>query len=186
MFNKLISFTPQKSVIFASKSHRIMKNRDIIKLRVREILAERNMTCRQLAELTGKAPQYINAVLNSHRGLSLNSLIMIAEALEVDFVDLFARASDAKSTQPAPRQGSAIELTKRTLERALRFPDNTDMRLVTELMANLARCMSPDDWAAYRNDILDGLLPADLSPDYDHLATFMSPTELETFRAAMA
>lgn len=59
-------------------------------LRIKEILKERNMTGKSLAESMGKAPQYISNVINGGKGVSINSLEEIAKHLEVPISSLFA------------------------------------------------------------------------------------------------
>jgi transcriptional regulator with XRE-family HTH domain len=59
-------------------------------LRIKEILKERNMTSKSLAESMGKAPQYISNVINGGKGVSINSLEEIAKHLEVPISSLFA------------------------------------------------------------------------------------------------
>ena len=75
--------------------------KDIFKLRVKEILKERGQTQKELAAMMGKSPQYIANVLNSEQGISVNVLIELAKALDVEFRDLFAvtrtEARDAPS-----------------------------------------------------------------------------------------
>lgn len=59
-------------------------------LRIKEILKEKGMTAKQLAESMGKAPQYLNSVINGGKGASLNTLQEVAKALDVPIASLFA------------------------------------------------------------------------------------------------
>jgi plasmid maintenance system antidote protein VapI len=43
-------------------------------LRIKEILKERNMTSKSLAESMRKAPQYISNIINGGKGVSINSV----------------------------------------------------------------------------------------------------------------
>lgn len=63
-------------------------DRNSIKLRIREILALKGMTNRALADKIQVSPQYVSNILNGS-ALSLNALCKIADALEVEFGDLF-------------------------------------------------------------------------------------------------
>ena len=72
-------------LIFAPKF-----NKDMAELRIKEILKERNMTSKSLAESMGKAPQYISNVINGGKGVSINSLEEIARHLDVPISSLFA------------------------------------------------------------------------------------------------
>lgn len=62
----------------------------MVELRIKEILKERNMTGKSLAESMGKAPQYISNIINGGKGVSINSLEEIAKHLDVPISSLFA------------------------------------------------------------------------------------------------
>ncbi len=181
-------------------------SRENIKLRIRDIMAQKGLTNKALADKIGVKPVYTSNVLNG-RDLSLNILAKIADALEVEFGDLFISsftpqsqyedefmalvkcrrgtftASSVDELQDVVntlnnRSANAVEMTKRTLERFLRFPDGTDMAFVSELMANLSRCMNPDDWRRYYKETLTELLPPTFQFDFKHLSTFMTSDEV--------
>ena len=59
-------------------------------LRIKEILKERNMTAKSLAESMGKKPQYINSIINGGKGASINTLEEVAKHLDVPISSLFA------------------------------------------------------------------------------------------------
>lgn len=63
---------------------------EIVKLRIKEILKERGMQAKDLAEKLGKSKSYISDVMNCKKGISISSLTDIARALDVEFRDLFA------------------------------------------------------------------------------------------------
>ena len=63
-------------------------SRKNIKLRIREILAQRGMTNKALADKMGVLPQHVSNIL-SGRSLSVNALVKVADALGVQFGDLF-------------------------------------------------------------------------------------------------
>lgn len=181
--------------------------REDIKLRIRDILAQKGMDCASLAEKMGKSPQYVNNVLNKRKDMSLNALIGIADALGVEFGDLFVSsftpdspmqndfvavvkcrrgvftAESADELQNivdtiSDRNTNIIALTKRTLERLLRFPQKHSFSYASELIANLSRCMNPDDWYDYYHGTIKGLLPANFALDMHHLSKFMTPDEM--------
>ncbi len=86
---------------------------DIFRLRVKEILKERGQTQKELAAMMGKSPQYIANVLNSEQGVSVNVLIDMAKALDVEFRDMFAvtRAGGEESPMiTCPHCGKAIAI----------------------------------------------------------------------------
>lgn len=74
-------------------------SRDYIKLRIKDVMKEKNMTCTEIAHVTNKKIQYINGVINGGKPMSLNSLALVAEALGVEFGDLFERSSQSKKAE---------------------------------------------------------------------------------------
>lgn len=62
----------------------------MVELRIKDILKEKCLTSKALAEKLGKAPQYVNNIINGGKGVSLNTLNDIAETLDVPFSSLFA------------------------------------------------------------------------------------------------
>ena len=85
---------------------------DFFKLRIKEILSEKGMTSKQLAERMGKAPQYISNVINGGKGASIPTLIEVAKALNVEFKDLFASSNQDQSDKifTCPKCGAKFEL----------------------------------------------------------------------------
>ncbi|WP_373147706.1 helix-turn-helix domain-containing protein [Parabacteroides distasonis] len=65
----------------------------IFKLRIKDILSDKNMTSKELAEKMGKAPQYVSNIINGGKGASISTLIEVAKVLNVEFRDLFATTS---------------------------------------------------------------------------------------------
>lgn len=181
-------------------------NRENIKLRIREIMAQKGITNKILADKLGVTPAYTSNILNG-RDLSLNILLKIADALAVQFGDLFVSSFSPNTpfenefvamvkcrcgiftassidelqnvvNQLSHRSENAIELMKRTLERMLRFPDGKDAAVISELMADLSLCMHPDEWRDYYKRTIADLLPTTFQIDYRHLSTFMTPDEI--------
>jgi len=62
----------------------------VIRLRVKEILAQKGMTSKELAERMNKAPQYVSNIINGGKGVSISTLVGIAQTLDVEFRDLFS------------------------------------------------------------------------------------------------
>ena len=79
-------------------------------LRIKEILKERNMTSKSLAESMGKAPQYISNVINGGKGVSINSLEEIAKHLEVPISSLFADSKSSNGTLVCPHCGHELKI----------------------------------------------------------------------------
>lgn len=188
-------------------------DRNNIKLRIREILALKGMTNKALADKMEVSPQYVSNIL-SGRTLSLNALHKIADALEVEFGDLFISsftpdtpfenefgamvkcrrgiftASNLNQLQDivnllSNRANNATELMKATLERMLRFPSGKDAAIISELMANLSKCMNPNEWRDYYKKKLTDLLPANFQVDYRYLSTFMTQDEIMAFERSL-
>ena len=87
------------------------KDERIFKLRVKEILDEKGLSQKELAEMMGKSPQYISNILNAEQGVSVNILIEFAKTLQVDFRDLFASTKDDRTTTvTCPHCGKPIEI----------------------------------------------------------------------------
>lgn len=189
-------------------------SRKDIKLRIREILSQRGMTNKALADKMGVLPQHVSNILNG-RSLSINALTKIADALNVNFGDLFESsfspntsyenefvamvkcnrgiftASSIQELQQitdnlAGKSNNAMELMKRTLERMLRFPNGKDSAIISELMVNLFMCMSPDEWNTYYKKSLANLLQPDFRVNYHHLSTFVSKDTLLDFERSLS
>lgn len=188
-------------------------SRNNIKLRIREILAFKGMTNRALADKMQVSPQYISNILTGS-ALSLNALSKIADVLEVEVGDLFVSSSNPDLqfenefgatvkcrrgifsasnlnelkdivNMLSGRSNSATELMKATLERMLRFPSGKDAALISELMTNLSRCMTPSEWRDYYKKTLTDLLPANFQVDYRYLSTFMTGDDILAFERSL-
>lgn len=64
--------------------------KELPKLRIKEILKEKGISQIELAEKMGKSKQYINNILTGGKGMSIATLVEIAKILDVEFRDLFA------------------------------------------------------------------------------------------------
>lgn len=80
-------------------------------LRIKEILKERNMTGKSLAESMGKAPQYISNVINGGKGISINSLEEIAKHLNVPISSLFADYKSSSGSLVCPHCGKELKIS---------------------------------------------------------------------------
>lgn len=81
----------------------------MVELRIKDILKEKGLTSKALAEKLGKAPQYINNVINGGKGVSLNTLNDIARELKVPFSSLFA---DYASPEDVAGSGDFVAFVK--------------------------------------------------------------------------
>ena len=86
-------------------------SKDMAELRIKEILKERNMTGKSLAESMGKAPQYISNVINGGKGVSINSLEEIAKHLNVPISSLFADSKSSGGSLVCPHCGKELKIT---------------------------------------------------------------------------
>lgn len=66
-----------------------------IRLRIKDILKDKNISSKELATLLNKAPQYVSNIINGGKGASLSTLSEIAEALGVGMGDLFEPKDEA-------------------------------------------------------------------------------------------
>lgn len=81
-------------------------------LRIKEILKEKGMTAKSLADSIGKAPQYLNNIINGGKGASLNTLQEIADALHVPMASLFADYKSSEGTVvTCPKCGAKLNIT---------------------------------------------------------------------------
>lgn len=64
--------------------------KELPKLRIKEILKEKGISQIELAEKMGKSKQYISNILAGGKGMSIATLVEIAKILDVEFRDLFA------------------------------------------------------------------------------------------------
>ena len=64
--------------------------KELPKLRIKEILKEKGISQIELAEKMGKSKQYISNILTGGKGMSIATLVEIAKILDVEFRDLFA------------------------------------------------------------------------------------------------
>jgi transcriptional regulator with XRE-family HTH domain len=71
--------------------------KELPKLRIKEILNEKGMTSKELAEKMGKSKQYISNILTGGKGMSIATLVEIAKILDIEFRDLFAFTRDNHS-----------------------------------------------------------------------------------------
>lgn len=78
-----------------------------IDTRIKELLAERGMTGKELAKVLGVTPQYVSSIVNGGRSVSLNALISVADALNVPLSELIV---DRKAAI-CPHCGKEIRLT---------------------------------------------------------------------------
>lgn len=65
------------------------------KLRIKDILKDKNISSKELATLLNKAPQYVSNIINGGKGASLSTLSEIAETLGVGMGDLFEPKDEA-------------------------------------------------------------------------------------------
>lgn len=98
-FNKPIFFIKQNTVIFAQNKRFMGTDNEIFKLRIKDILSDKNMTSKELAEKMGKAPQYVSNIINGGKGASISTLIEVAKALDVEFRDLFAATNVSPNSE---------------------------------------------------------------------------------------
>ncbi len=77
-------------------------------LRIKEVMQEKGITQKRLAEQMGVAEISLSRSLRGNP--TLETLSKIAEALEVDIVDLFERKKEEENTIICPKCGSKFKL----------------------------------------------------------------------------
>lgn len=89
-------------------------DKKIVRLRIRELLAERGMSGRELAEKMEVSPAYVSNIVNGGKSVSINSLTAVAIALDVDFVELFEKGAVTQRTR-CPHCGKEIRVSFHSL-----------------------------------------------------------------------
>lgn len=114
-----------------------------IKLRIKEILKDRGLTNRDIADMTGKKPQYISGVINGGTPMSLNTLLMVANALDVEFADLF----ESNRNELAEK-----ELINLFVQEAA-FPSDGNPAYAARLLNSIHNVLPRDRWIAFISDM---------------------------------
>jgi transcriptional regulator with XRE-family HTH domain len=91
------------------KQRRIASDSSVIGARIRDRRKALDLNLKQLAEKTGFTSSFISLVERDKTSLSIESLIKIAEALDVPFFH-FTR-TNANTTTPVVRAGERVKLT---------------------------------------------------------------------------
>jgi transcriptional regulator with XRE-family HTH domain len=95
--------------------------RRLLGARIRELRAERRLSQERLAEMMGANVTYVSSVERGKENPTLDYLIKVADALEVDLVDLFVFAW--------------LKLSEKELRRKLRaMIDQADLDGLRELL----------------------------------------------------
>ncbi len=82
----------------------------MVELRIKEIMKERKITSKSLAEGMKKRPQYVSNVINGGKGVSINSLEEIARYLDVPISSLFADSKSSNGTFICPHCGHELKI----------------------------------------------------------------------------
>lgn len=83
LFNKLYCFICVKCITFAQTNH------NSIMYRIKDILTQKGMTAKTLAERMGVTPQYISGIIRETGSASVGVLANIAKELDVPMAALF-------------------------------------------------------------------------------------------------
>ena len=78
--------------------------------RIREILAQKGMTAKQLADQMGVTPQYISGIIRETGSASVEVLSNIAKELGVPVSSLFEDYTTGENTITCPKCGAKFEL----------------------------------------------------------------------------
>jgi transcriptional regulator with XRE-family HTH domain len=116
--------------------------KESIKLRIKDIIREQGLTLNDIAEKTGKKVQYISNIVNGRVAMSLNSLIMMADVLDVEFADLFARDAD--------RTGTTAESELMCLfKREVAFPSDGSPVFGARIITAIYNCFNAKSWKSF-------------------------------------
>lgn len=74
----------------------MLQNKDIMALRLREILKERELTVAQFAEMSGMSQSNISNYMNGNISPTLDTLYRIANSLEIEITELFEKKEEIK------------------------------------------------------------------------------------------
>lgn len=72
--------------------------------RIKSIRQQRNMTQTNLGDASGVSVSFISMIERAERTAHLDTLVKIADSLDVDVADLFAGGEDPKASTPARQQ----------------------------------------------------------------------------------
>ncbi|MCB0649561.1 MAG: helix-turn-helix transcriptional regulator [Saprospiraceae bacterium] len=82
-------------------------------LRLKEVLSQKGFTSKWLSDKLNISPGYISDIVRHKKTPSIETLVQIAEALDVDICDLFKRSKAESGLQIAERmEQDLVELKK--------------------------------------------------------------------------
>ena len=93
------------------KQRRIASDSSVIGARIRNRRKALDLNLKQLAEKTGLTSSFISLVERDKTSPSIESLIKIAEALDVPFFHFTRTKANANTTGPVVRAGERVKLT---------------------------------------------------------------------------
>ncbi len=128
--------------------------REIIKLQVKEILKERGMTGKDLAQKMGVKSSYLYNVIGNAKGMSLNALVNIAETLGVEFSELFI--------PPTQKHNGALDSLKRLLVSEISFPADASPRIVGFLLDAIKENTTREEWLEFLRVHIRNAFPKNL------------------------
>lgn len=146
-----------------------------LKLRIKDILAEKGMTGVELANKLGKKKSYIYSIMAGGAATSLNSLMLLAEALDVPFYDLFER--------PVEHSGRAVEELKRMVITELSFPSDASPRHLGALLDALKASIDESRWTQF---VTNNIAPKITEQLFTQTRSHMSPQTASDIKTAMA
>lgn len=80
--------------------------------RIKEILDQKGMTAKQLADKMGVTPQYISGIIREQGSASVSVLSNIAKVLEVPLASLFDDYVSSDDSFICPYCGNKLHITK--------------------------------------------------------------------------
>ena len=86
-----------------------MNTKEMVGVRIRDIRAKNRITQEQLAEKMGISSKYLSSIERGKENPTLNTLIRLAEGLDVDLGEVF---QDLEMEDPAKRRELALDMVR--------------------------------------------------------------------------
>lgn len=95
-----------------------MNTKEMVGVRIRDIRTGKRMTQEQLAEKMGNSTKYLSSIERGKENPTLNTLIRLAEGLDVDLGAIFR---DLEIEDPLKRKALVAELVEKADEDQIRM-----------------------------------------------------------------
>ena len=100
-----------------------MNTKEMVGARIRDIRTRNRITQERLAEKMGISPKYLSSIERGKENPTLNTLIRLAEGLDVDLGEVFR---DLEMEDPAKRRELVLDM--------VRNADEDQMRMIAKFL----------------------------------------------------